>query len=52
LVLVDIKVKERTEENILKDKKIYEPPRFMTVQECVNQLLEIEKYKKINAYNE
>ena len=23
LVLVDIKVKERTEENILKDKKIY-----------------------------
>jgi diphthine synthase len=32
LVLVDIKVKERTEINILKDKKIYEPPRFMTIQ--------------------
>lgn len=32
LVLVDIKVKERTEENILKDKKVYEPPRFMTIQ--------------------
>lgn len=31
LVLVDIKVKERTEENILKDKKIYEPPKFMTI---------------------
>lgn len=35
LVLVDIKVKERTEENILKDKKIYEPPRFMTIKQCV-----------------
>jgi diphthine synthase len=32
LVLVDIKVKERTEENILKDRKIYEPPRFMTIR--------------------
>lgn len=39
LVLVDIKVKERTEENILKDKKIYEPPRFMTIQECCEQLV-------------
>lgn len=49
--MVDIKVKERTEENILKDKKIYEPPRFMTVQECVEQLLEIEKYKQVGAYD-
>jgi diphthine methyl ester synthase len=32
LVLVDIKVKERTEINILKDRKIYEPPRFMTIK--------------------
>ena len=39
LVLVDIKVKERTEENILKDKKIYEPPKFMSIKECVEQLL-------------
>ena len=39
LVLVDIKVKERTEENILKDKKIYEPPKFMSIAECVSQLL-------------
>ena len=43
LVLVDIKVKERTEINILRDKKIYEPPRFMTIQECVEQLLEVEE---------
>ena len=26
-----VSVKERTEENILKDKKVYEPPRFMTI---------------------
>ena len=31
LCLVDIKVKERSDINILKDLKIYEPPRFMTV---------------------
>ena len=39
LVLVDIKVKERTEENILKDKKIYEPPKFMSIKECVEKLM-------------
>ena len=51
LVLVDIKVKERTEENILKDKKIYEPPKFMSIQECVEQLLEVEKNKQEGAYD-
>lgn len=52
MVLVDIKVKERTEENILKDRKIYEPPRFMTIKECVEQLLEIESKRKEGAYDE
>lgn len=50
LVLVDIKVKERTEENIMKDKQIYEPPRFMTIRECVEQLAEVEKGKTEGAY--
>ena len=31
LLLLDIKVKERSVENLLKNKKIYEPSRFMTV---------------------
>jgi len=35
LCLLDIKVKERTDINILKDKKIYEPPRFMLIKTCV-----------------
>ncbi len=34
LILLDIKVKERSEENILKNKKIYEPPRFMDCKTC------------------
>jgi diphthamide biosynthesis methyltransferase len=29
----------------MKDKQIYEPPRFMTIKESVEQLLEVEKTK-------
>ena len=42
LCLLDIKVKEQTDENILRERKIYEPPRYMTVQQAVEQLLECE----------
>lgn len=52
LVLVDIKVKERTEENIMKNKKVYEPPRFMSIKECVAQLLEVENKRQTKAYDE
>lgn len=40
LVLLDIKVKEISEENLARGKKIYEPPRFMTVNRALEQLLE------------
>jgi diphthine synthase len=30
LLLLDIKVKEISEENLARGKKIYEPPRFMS----------------------
>lgn len=40
LVLLDIKVKEISEENLCKGKKIYEPPRFMTVNCALEELLE------------
>lgn len=46
LALLDIKVKEQTVENLMKNKKIYEPPRFMTVQQALEQLMEIEEEKK------
>lgn len=41
LCLLDIKVKEQSEENLCRGRKIYEPPRFMTTQQAAQQLLEI-----------
>uniref|UniRef100_UPI00398F30FD diphthine methyl ester synthase n=1 Tax=Pristiophorus japonicus TaxID=55135 RepID=UPI00398F30FD len=41
LCLLDIKVKEQSLENLMRGKKIFEPPRFMSVNEAAEQLLEI-----------
>eukprot|EP01126_Amoeba_proteus_P054754 TRINITY_DN6756_c0_g1_i2.p1 TRINITY_DN6756_c0_g1~~TRINITY_DN6756_c0_g1_i2.p1 ORF type:complete len:204 (-),score=39.51 TRINITY_DN6756_c0_g1_i2:612-1223(-) len=38
LCLLDIKMKERSVENLLRNRKIYEPPRFMTVNQYIQQL--------------
>jgi len=46
LVLLDIKVKEQSLENMARGRKIYEPPRYMTVGQCAIQMLEIEEIKK------
>lgn len=46
LCLLDIKVKEQTMENLMRGRKVYEPPRFMTVAQGLSQLMQIEKYKK------
>lgn len=46
LVLLDIKVKEQSYENMARGRKIYEPPRYMTVGQCAQQMLEIEEIKK------
>ncbi|EKM53640.1 uncharacterized protein PHACADRAFT_125502 [Phanerochaete carnosa HHB-10118-sp] len=43
LVLLDIKVKEQSEENLARGRKIYEPPRYMSVKQAVSQLAEIEE---------
>lgn len=45
LVLLDIKVKEQSLANIARGRKIYEPPRFMTVAQCASQMMEIEAEK-------
>ncbi|KAJ3207607.1 diphthine synthase [Entophlyctis luteolus] len=50
LCLLDIKVKEQSLENMARGRKIYEPPRFMTVNQAVEQLLEIEDKRGENAY--
>ncbi|KAF2070293.1 hypothetical protein CYY_008385 [Polysphondylium violaceum] len=52
LCLLDIKVKEQTIENMLRGRKIYEPPRFMTVNQCIEQLLEIEEIRNEKVYDE
>lgn len=43
LCLLDIKVKEQNMENLMRGRKIYEPPRFMTVAQAISQLRAIEK---------
>jgi diphthine synthase len=59
LVLLDIKVKEISEENLARGKKIYEPPRFMSVNVALEQLLEASKdyalkenFDRLNSINE
>ncbi|KAF7428844.1 diphthine synthase [Pleurotus ostreatus] len=42
LVLLDIKVKEQSEENLARGRKIYEPPRYMSIPTAISQLLEVE----------
>ncbi|XP_062835598.1 diphthine methyl ester synthase isoform X2 [Anolis carolinensis] len=41
LCLLDIKVKEQSVENLMRGKKIYEPPRYMTVNQAAEQLLAV-----------
>lgn len=41
LCLLDIKVKEQSVENMMKGRKIYEPPRFMSTKQASEQLLSI-----------
>ena len=50
LVLLDIKVKEISEENLIKGKKIYEKPRFMSVNIGLEELLEASKNCKRDDY--
>ncbi|EPE31423.1 Tetrapyrrole methylase [Glarea lozoyensis ATCC 20868] len=45
LVLLDIKVKEQSLENMARGRMIYEPPRYMTVGQCAQQMLEVEEIK-------
>ncbi|GAA5888570.1 hypothetical protein JCM16303_000875 [Sporobolomyces ruberrimus] len=41
LCLLDIKVKEQSEENLARGRKIFEPPRFMSVPTAISQLLSL-----------
>ncbi|ODQ57956.1 hypothetical protein WICANDRAFT_34152 [Wickerhamomyces anomalus NRRL Y-366-8] len=50
LVLLDIKVKEQSIENMARGRLIYEPPRYMDIQTAAEQLLEIEEKRKEECY--
>lgn len=52
LLLLDIKVKEVSEENLAKGKMIYEPPRFMTVNQALAQIKESEENLKLQILKE
>ncbi|TFY60258.1 hypothetical protein EVJ58_g5259 [Rhodofomes roseus] len=45
LVLLDIKIKEQSEENLARGRKIYEPPRYMSIPQAVSQITEIESLR-------
>ncbi|ORY04605.1 diphthine synthase [Basidiobolus meristosporus CBS 931.73] len=51
LCLLDIKVKEQSIENMARGRLIYEPPRYMTVNQAVEQLLEIEDKRQEGVYH-
>ena len=48
LCLLDIKVKEQSLENLLKGRKIYEKPRFMTVGQAAQQLVQVIENYELN----
>jgi diphthine methyl ester synthase len=50
LILVDIKVKEQSLENMARGRLIYEPPRYMTVGQCAVQMLETEEDREEGVY--
>ncbi|CAG88625.1 DEHA2E23914p [Debaryomyces hansenii CBS767] len=50
LLLLDIKVKEQSIENMARGKLIYEPPRYMNIETAASQLLEIEEMRQEKAY--
>ncbi|RYP71937.1 hypothetical protein DL771_004540 [Monosporascus sp. 5C6A] len=50
LVLLDIKVKEQSLENMARGRRVYEPPRYMTVGQCARQMLEVEEERGEGVY--
>jgi len=46
LCLLDIKVKEPSEESLARGKPVYMPPRYMTANQAARQLLEVERTRR------
>ncbi|XP_057427519.1 probable diphthine methyl ester synthase [Lotus japonicus] len=52
LCLLDIRVKEPTLESLCRGRKTYEPPRYMTINTAIEQLLEIAQAHEEPTYTE
>lgn len=52
LCLLDIKVKEKSLINLIKQRDIYEPPRFMSVAQASEQMIQIIEEAKSYQINE
>lgn len=52
LCLLDIRVKEPSLESLCRGKKQYEPPRYMTINTAIEQLLEVEQMRGESAFCE
>ena len=52
LVLLDIRVREISDENLLKGKKIYDPPHFMTVNIAMEQIIESVQTNEIKDFGD
>ena len=50
LLLLDIKVKEQSIENLARGRRIFEPPRYMTAAQCAEQMLETEEDRSEAVY--
>ncbi|RYR76017.1 hypothetical protein Ahy_A01g000609 isoform E [Arachis hypogaea] len=50
--LMDIRVKEPTLESLARGRKTYEPPRYMTINTAIEQLLEVVQEHQQPAYTE
>jgi diphthine synthase len=51
LCLLDIKVKEKSMENLIRGRDIYEPPRFMTVAQACDQMMQIIQEARLEINN-
>jgi len=49
LCLLDIKVKEQTVENMMRGRKIYEPPSYLTASNAIQQILEVSKRRRTKS---
>ncbi|KAG4305726.1 hypothetical protein PORY_000636 [Pneumocystis oryctolagi] len=52
LILLDLCVQEPSYESLIKGKKIYVPPRYMSISKAIEQLLELESLCNEKVYDE